>query len=213
MTPRHVANQGSIHAGVWLVIIAALCAWVAARAGLATGVRPPPREPTVCRAELRSWVVLGRGRHLYLEIACPGSERELNGRIEFTTVMMRTDYRYTRDATGRPRVGRMRGGRIGPPSIAGPPDNRLEAVYQLTMDQARCLQRDRVFEAEYVLVGANSNAAMRRVMTDCGLALPERVRAGGGLMGEFPGIDFDVGAEIAPAEWAAHGVVRDDERR
>lgn len=126
--------------------------------------------------------------------------------------MMRTDYHYTRDATGRPRVGRMRGGRIGPPSIAGPPDNRLETVYELTMDQARCLQRDRVFEAEYVLVGANSNAAMRRVTSECGLILPERVRTGGGLLGEFPGIEFDVGAEIAPDEWAAHGVVIEEHR-
>lgn len=101
----------------------------------------------------------------------------------------------------------MRGGYIRPPEIAGPPDNRLEAMYDLTLEQVRCLWRDRVFEAVYVLIGANSNAAMRRVTSECGVALPARVLGGGGLLGEFPGVDADVGAEIAPADWGRFGVV------
>lgn len=144
---------------------------------------------------------------MYLDVQCTPPYEELSGRIEFTSVMLRSDYRYTRDQTGRPRVGRMRGGRIVPPAIAGPPDNRYEAVYELTLEQVRNLQRDRIFDAEYVLVGPNSNAAMRRAITDCGLVLPERVAQGGGMMGEFPGVEFDVGAEIEPERWPGFGVV------
>lgn len=191
--------------GALLVLVAALFAWGALRP--AARERAEAVRPVLCRAELRSWVVLGRGRHLYLEVECPPSHESLSGRVEFTSVMIRNDYRYTRDASGQPRVGAMRGGRVVPPPFAGPPDNRLEAVYELTLDQVRRLRRDRVFEAPYMLVGPNSNAAMRRVAEECGVTLPPRVLGGFGLLGEFPGIEADVGAEVDPSEWQRFGVV------
>jgi hypothetical protein len=198
-------RSGSALAGALLVLAAALFAWGA--------LRPTPDvsiavdQPVLCHAELRSWVVLGRGRHLYLEVECPPPHESLSGRIEFTSVMIRDDYRYSRDASGQPRVGAMRGGRVVPPPFAGPPDNRLEAVYELTLEQVKQLGRDRVFETAYMLVGPNSNAAMRRVAEECGVALPPRVLGGFGLLGEFPGLDADVGAEVDPSEWGRFGVV------
>lgn len=197
-------RSGSALAGALLVLAAALFAWGALRP--AANVRVQRDRPVLCRAELRSWVVLGRGRHLYLEVECPPPHEGLSGRVEFTSVMIRNDYGYTRDASGQPRVGAMRGGRVIPPPFAGPPDNRLEAVYELTLEQVRQLQRDRVFEAPYMLVGPNSNAAMRRVAEECGVTLPPRVLGGFGLLGEFPGIDADVGAEVEPSEWPRFGV-------
>lgn len=198
-------RNGSVLSGALLVLVAGLFAWGALRP--ASVPSAPVAQPVLCRAELRSWVVFGRGRHLYLEIECPPPHGELSGRVEFTSVMIRDDYRYTRDASGQPRVGAMRGGRVQPPSFAGPPDNRLEAMYQLTLEQVRRLRRDRVFEAAYMLVGPNSNAAMRRVTDECGVVLPPRVLGGIGLLGEFPGIDADVGAEVDPSEWGRFGVV------
>lgn len=189
---------------VVLALVAVACAWAAL--GLRRSSAMGMGARVVCRGELRSWVVLGQGRHLYLQIECPPPLQALSGRVEFTSVMLRSDYRYTRDDSGRPRVGLMRGGIIRPPAFAAPPDNRLEAAYELTPEQVRCLRRDRVFEKAYVLVGANSNAAMRRVAQSCGVALPPWVLAGGGVLGEFPGIDADVGEEIAEEEWGRFGV-------
>ncbi|MBL8744928.1 MAG: hypothetical protein JNK58_01085 [Phycisphaerae bacterium] len=201
---------GGFVSGVLLGLLALVCAWGALRSGSASiaGVVTREAPAVICRAELRSWVVIGRGRHLYLQVECPPPYESLSGRIEFTSVMIRDDYRYTRDTTGQPRVGRMRGGTIRPPEFAGPPDNRLEAVYELTLDQVRCLRRDRMFEAVYMLVGPNSNAAMRRVTSECGITLPAAVIGGSGLLGEFPGIDAEVGAEVDFSEWARFGVLR-----
>lgn len=208
MDPRRdTGRNGAAASGVLLALLASLFVWGAHRsASRSVGAAFPPVAPVVCHAELRSWVVLGRGRHMYLRVECPPPFERLSGRVEFTSVMIRNDYRYTRDVSGQPRVGRMRGGIVRPPTIAGPPDNRLEAAYELTLDQVRCLRRDRVFEAAYMLIGPNSNAAMRRVTSECGVALPARVLAGIGLLGEFPGIDAEVGAEVEPAEWPRFGV-------
>jgi len=67
------------------------------------------------------------------------------------------------------------------------------------------LQRDRVFEFAYFLVGPNSNSAMRAACESCDVALPEAILAGGGVLGEFPGIDLDHGPEIPREEWVGLG--------
>lgn len=171
----------------------------------------PPREPEKTHvAELRSWIVVGRARHLFLDVRPIGDDSAVSRatRIEFTTVMLRNDYRYTLDRSGGPRVGRYVGtAALRPLSFAPAPDGRLEARYELTAEQRACLERDRVFSEAYVLVGPNSNAAMRRVCEECGLSMPEEVRSGGGVFGEFPGIDSSVGAEVPRAEWSRFGVV------
>ncbi len=45
-----------------------------------------------CEVQLRSWVVLGRGRHLYLDCLCPEPYDHLNTRIEYTKITLRTDH-------------------------------------------------------------------------------------------------------------------------
>ncbi|MDX2115323.1 MAG: hypothetical protein SFZ24_06840 [Planctomycetota bacterium] len=164
------------------------------------------RAPVFCRAELRSWVVAGWGRHLFLDIECPPEAGGVRERVEFTTVMLRADYEFWRDASRAPRLGKMKGGEVRPPSFAPPPDNRLEAVYLLTAEQVQCLRRDRVFRAEYMLFGPNSNGALRRACEQCGVTLPEAVLAGGGALGQFPGIDVDPGLELPEESWASFGM-------
>lgn len=192
---------------------------------------PMPKR-YVCDAELRSWVVLARGRHLYLEIKnLPEAHAPLRSRIEFTSAHLRHDYQHPSRTTQRsrasegdssggmgsrsvlpvspgetlPRVARMtRGSRLFSP-LAQPRD-RLEARYKLTLAQLESLQRDRLFTAAYELTGPNSNAALRRVMESVGLRLPARVTNSGGLLGEFPGIDASVGAELPASRWREFGV-------
>lgn len=159
------------------------------------------------KAELRSWVVVGRGRHLYLQIEAPPPNTDVSGRVEYTMVTLRSDYDPRADASGAPRLGRYRGpGHLRPPDFAPPPDNRLEATYILTIDQARCIQRDRIFEEPYILVGPNSNAGLRAAMESCGVPLPDRIKSSGGLLGEFPGIDFKAGDEIPRDQWRRYGL-------
>lgn len=188
---------------------------LAAGAGVALMVscsrspQTPAASPVTVKAELRSWVVLGRGRHLYLEIEAPPPHEDLSGRVEYTMISLRSDYDSSADQSVAPRVGRFRGyGNLRPPNFGPPPDNRLEATYVLTLDQARCIQADRVFEEAYVLVGPNSNAGLRTVMEGCGVPVPERVKAAGGLLGEFPGIEFSVGAEVPREGWVTLGIRR-----
>lgn len=168
----------------------------------------PDAERTVsCKAELRSWIVAGRGRHMYLQIAAPEPFRDLSGRIEFTTVALRRDYDPVTDTTGQPRIGRMTPGRtLGPMGFGPAPDNRLEGKYDLTVAQARALQRDRIFTEVYALLGANSSSGLRKAMEDAGLALPEHVLRAGGALGEFPGVEFDPGPEIPRRDWAKFGL-------
>lgn len=189
-----------------IVLIAAGAVAVAIASGKRVPVPAAVQNEVMARAELRSWIVAWRGRHLYLEIIAPPGHESLSGRVEYTAAILRRDYRYTHDESGQPRVARMRGGNLRPPTFAGPPDDRLEAVYEITLEQARCLQRDRVFSEPYMLVGANSNAGLRRAMEECGLRLPERLLTGAGLFGEFPGIDQSVGDEIPSRWWALHGI-------
>lgn len=168
---------------------------------------PRPRV----RAELRSWVVAGRGRHLYLDLfITPAPSEGVEARplrVEFGSTAQRTDYRAPDDFAKAGRISRMTPGVILQP-IFGEPDNRAEAEYWLTEAQVKQLTRDRVFALPYVLVGRNSNSAMARAMREAGLALPARVARGGGLLGEFPGIDLDPGPEIPQEKWAAFGILR-----
>lgn len=197
------------HAAVFLAFAALFCLFAV---GLgrhtlraATGAL---ESPILLRAELRSWVVAGRGRRLYLQIEAPAEFPELRPRIEFTSAFLRADYEPAADQAERPRVGRMTPGRpLGPPPFAPVPDNRLEATYTLTLAQARALQRDRLFAEPYVLLGANSSSGLRRALEEVGLALPDRVLRGGGFLGEFPGIDIAPGAEIGVEEWPRFGLI------
>lgn len=160
----------------------------------------------VCEAELRSWIVAGRGRHLYLEIRCPPPHQRWSGRVEFTQVNLRRDYDLKRALAQAPRVGRMsRGMRLASP-LGGQPGDRLEYRYRLTAEQARALQRDRLWMSEYRLLGSNSNRAMRAVLEEAGLRLPSRVLQGGGVLGEFPGIGAALGDEVPPRQWPAFGL-------
>lgn len=181
-----------------LTLLAVVGAWRGER---------PRLLPRVVHAELRSWIVAGHARHLFLDLSSP-REPSVIGRIEYSTVMHRADYRYTLDSTGVPRIGRVQGGVLSPPpGIAPPPDNRVEASYDITLEEARALQRDRVFAKPYVLLGANSNAALRRVMERCGMVLPAHVVNSSGVFGEFPGIDADPGEELPQSRWEGFGVV------
>lgn len=167
---------------------------------------PDTRGSVVVRAELRSWKVAGRARHLYLQVDAPPPYDELDGRVEFTSLALRRGYALDSDSSGQPRVGRMTIGEPLAPALGGDPGDRLEAVYTLTLEQAECVTRDRVFSAPYVLLGTNSNAGLRRTMESCGLGIPARVLQGGGMLGEFPGIETDPGEELPGAEWASFGL-------
>jgi hypothetical protein len=191
------------------IFILTVVACLASFTGLTACSKPDPR-PTI-RAELRSWIVAGRGRHLYLTIF-PSTPNAKPERIEFGSTAQRTDYRGPKDFTKAARVARMTPGVILSPILAAP-DNRLEAEYWLTEVQANILRRDRVFSAPYELTARNSNAAMARALKDAGLALPTRVAQGAGLLGEFPGINLDPGKDIAPSHWSEYGVTPQPSRR
>jgi len=164
-------------------------------------------QSVMCRGELRSWVVAGRGRHLFLDVECPEPYEYLSGRIEFGGASLREDYRAPVDRAFGDRVCRMtRGTRLAPPAGIGYVDNRLEAVFELTVEQVACLQRDRMWSSRYVLVGANSNSAMLATLGDCDCDAPAQVVSGAGLFGEFPGVDADLGDEVEAGKWVMYGV-------
>lgn len=178
-----------------------------ARTAPAKASAPDAEQGVVCSAELRSWIVAGRGRHMYLQISAPEPFGELSGRIEFTSLALRQDYNPWSDTSKQPRIGRMTPGRtLGPLGFGPAPDNRLEAKYAISVAQARALQRDRVFTEAYALLGANSSSGLRRAMEDAGLSLPDHVLRAGGALGEFPGVEFDPGPEIPTGNWGALGL-------
>lgn len=144
----------------------------------------------MCDCQLRSWVVAGRGRHLLAEITCPPGYEELSGVVEFTATALRED---SGDFTGAPLVARMTPGVRLTPTFGAPRPERIEADYRISVSQARCLMRDRVYSARYVLLGPNSNSAMRAALESCGLALPDSVLNRGGALDDFPGVRMDPG--------------------
>lgn len=183
---------------------------LALQQGAAGVARPSLADapPVRCNCELRSWVVAGRGRHLLLEIDCPAPLDDLDGVVEFTSAALREDYDPARDPSGAPRVASMtRGVRLQPfLNRVGAPEERIEARWTVDADAARCLLRDRLFESRYALLGPNSNSAMAGALASCGLALPDGVLAGAGILGEFPGVDFDPGPEVPADRWGEFGL-------
>lgn len=215
--------------------VVAACVCVALiGAGLILALRPTTaRETAAIRVELRSWVVFGQGRHLYalvyppthprsLAAAAPRSQApardvpptadELVGvaRVEYWKTDLRDGYTPPADAARAERIAKVQAGVVVRPLLAAP-DNRLEAVYLVTPEQALELTRDRVFAERYFLLGPNSTSGLRAAFRAAGLEFPARVLAGRGALGEFPGVDLPAGAEIAPGRWAEFGLPRGPE--
>jgi len=133
-------------------------------------------EPILCRVEVRSFIVAGRGRH-----------------------------RAPADRSGAARVAKMTAGRPLQPIIQNA-DDRLETEFEVLLEQAICLQQDRVFMARYALMGTNSSSGLRRAMELCDCELPSRITNAGGFFGDFPGIDQDSGRVIERELWPSFGI-------
>ncbi len=162
-------------------------------------------EGSMCACELRSWVVAGRGRHMYLEIDCPDEFDHLDGVVEFGSAMQRSDWRGRWERENMPRVAKInRGVRIEPVLVEA--DNRLEAEYAVTLEQASELHRDRLWEDVYRLLGPNSTSAMLRALSEAKLALPEHVLAEGRPFASFPGAEFELGEEAVAERWGEFGL-------
>lgn len=158
----------------------------------------------VCSCELRSWVVAGRGRHVLLDIDCPPPFERLTGVVEFANTAFREDFDWTVDSHGMPRVARMTPGVRVRPIFPGAPE-RVEAKFEISAETAECLQRDRVFELGYFLLGPNSNSAMRAVCEGCGVNIPEHILISGGPLGDFPGVERAPGSELPADQWQGVG--------
>lgn len=165
----------------------------------------PEPKIVLCRVELRSFIVAGRGRHLYLLIECPEGYEQFSTRVEYTTASYRDDYTPPNDRSVAARVAKMTRGRPLQPIIADAQD-RMEAEFEITLEQAICLQRDRVFAARYALLGTNSSSGLRRAMELCDCEVPAQVLAGRGAFGEFPGIDLDPGPVLDRELWSDFGI-------
>lgn len=165
----------------------------------------PAPEPILCRVEVRSFIVMGRGRHLYLLIDCPEGYDQYDGRVEYTTAAYRADYSAPTDRSGAARVAKMSAGRPLFPIIENAQD-RLETEFEVTLEQAICLQQDRVFSERYALLGTNSSSGLRRAMELCDCALPDRIIGSGGMLGDFPGIDKDPGRVLNRELWPSFGI-------
>lgn len=191
-----------------VVIGAALGAW----GMLALAPEPAPEQPLAI-VEIRSWVVAGRGRHMYARITAPTGHEALSTVVEYTGAFMRNGYVPPRDAALRDRIVMVERGERVYPFLDIPMDHRLEAVYWVTLEQARELQRDRAFERRYFLLGPNSSSGLRAALESAGIPLPGAMRApgAGGPLGEFPGIGMSPGDELAPDRWPAHGFTRGPE--
>lgn len=151
---------------------------------------------------------MGR-RHLYIDIRCPKPLEHLSGRVEFTEARLRRDYVTPDLPERRNRLARMGRGSIlrPPPFITDMRDRPEGAPIRITADQARCLQRDRVWRAQYVLLGPNSNTGLRAAAQECNCPLPAHLTSAvGGFLGEFPGINLTPGPELPVAEWAIFGL-------
>ncbi|TVQ59972.1 MAG: hypothetical protein EA379_09260 [Phycisphaerales bacterium] len=163
-------------------------------------------EQPLVRVELRSWIVAGRGRHLYAVIDAPEPHEHLSTVVEFWDTTRRDAYTlHGVESDVSARIAKYpRGKRIRPMLVE--PDDRLEAVFQITPSAAYELQRDRIFEHRYLLLGPNSTSGLRAAFRAAGLDLPEHVLRGAGILGEFPGVDLHPGAEIPAERWADFGL-------
>ncbi|MGP1346300.1 MAG: hypothetical protein ACTS3F_06495 [Phycisphaerales bacterium] len=190
------------------IITVAILILLAIAAALTAANAPRPAVCITCRAELRSWVVSRPhpGRHLFVDIKCPEGYEHLNDRVEYTSAALRRDYQPVRDRRFTPRVARMSRGGILVPYFGDVNDTRLEAFYVLTLEQAQCLQRDRMFSQPYELLGPNSTSGLIATLEDCGCDVPQRIKESGGWSGEFPGAEFTPGPDLPEPLWARYGV-------
>ncbi|MBL0928128.1 MAG: hypothetical protein IBJ11_10840 [Phycisphaerales bacterium] len=181
--------------------------------GRAGAAAASPAACGPCTATLASWAVtpFAPGRHMFVDLDCPGAAARLNGRVEYTSVALREDYESPDDRRLAGRVGRMTLGRHLRPAFhsgdASTVPVRIEETYTITCDQAEVLRADRVFSARYALLGTNSSSGLRRALEAAGMKIPDRILSAGGALGEFPGIDLDPGPEIPRAQWARYGVL------
>lgn len=164
-------------------------------------------RPARCKCQLRSWIVAAQGRHLFLQIDCPKPYNHLNGRVEFTEARLRSDYRLPSDPARRNRLAKLdRPGILRPPPFITDPKERLESFFTISPEEAICLQRDRLFYAQYELLGPNSNSALRAAANECGCGIPAAVTESAGLFGDFPGIERQPGPEVPPEHYPLYGL-------
>lgn len=194
-----------------LLLIAAILAGACAERGTAppptTTPTPPDPASVECSLELRSWRVIAQGRHLYLDCDCPEPFEFLNHRIEFTSASLRRDFDraaasalLASDPAWMPSIARMtRHAHLAP--LVAEPDDRLECAYTVPASIVARLQTDRLFAGAYRLLGPNSNSALRTVLQEAGIPLPEHVLASGGVLGAFPGIEKNPGPSVPPDQW------------
>ncbi len=167
---------------------------------------PTPVEPeALALVEIRSWVVAGRGRHMYAQITAPPGHEHLSTIVEYTGAFARRGYAPPEDRGRADRIVKVaRGDRVYP-FLDIPMDHRLEAVYWLPLDTVRELQRDRAFTGRYALLGPNSSSGLRAAFESAGVPLPAALRNSGGAWGEFPGVERLPGEELHADAWREHG--------
>lgn len=166
---------------------------------------PAHADEPLARVELRSWVVAGRGRHLYAQITAPPGHEHLDTVVEYTAAIARRGYTPPSTREDRDRIVKVaRGDRVWS-FLPIPPDHRLEGVYWVPLGVAAELQRDRAFASRYFLLGPNSTSGLRAAFDAAGLNLPDHILSAGGPLGEFPGVEFLPGEELLHEHWARHG--------
>jgi len=175
----------------------------------AANAGPQVAPEVMVRVELRSWIVAGRGRHLYAVVIPPENAppeiAALADVVEYWSTAQRFGYQPTGDMEKDGRIAKMpRGVRVRP--MLTEPDDRLEAVYEMTAPLAMELVRDRMFTSRYFLLGPNSTSGLRAAFQAAGMDLPQHVLDGRGILGEFPGVDLPAGPVIPAEEWTRFGV-------
>lgn len=209
MTERRSRRGWAITLAAALAALTIAClaaVWAPARENA-----PPARalyEPTV-RVELRSWIVAGRGRHLYAVVIppedAPPELAVLADVVEYWSTAQRFGYRAPGDQQRDARIAKMpRGVRVRP--MLTNPEDRLEAVFHMTQHEAEALVRDRMFASRYFLLGPNSTSGLRAAFRAAGFDFPAHILDGRGVLGEFPGVDLQAGAEIPADQWIDFGV-------
>lgn len=178
--------------------------WGSGRGAQAEATIAAPAEPAV-RVELRSWVVFGRGRHLYALVHWP--EEEEPEVVEYWSTGKRLVYDEPREEDRRERIAKMPRGLVVKPMLdaVGAAD-RHEGEWEIPLSRARALAADRVFEHRYLLLGPNSTSGLRAAFRAAGLEFPPRIIHGAGIWGEYPGVDLSPGGEIEPRDWGSFGV-------
>ncbi len=165
---------------------------------------PAATEPAV-RVELRSWVVYGRGRHLYALIHWP--DQDAPETVEYWSTARWRNYQPPPDEARRERIAKMPRGIIVRPAYAEQAaTDRHEADWTLPLSRAKAIADERVFEERYYLLGPNSTSGLRAAFRAAGLDFPAHITLGAGIWGEFPGVDLSPGNEIDREQWASYGI-------